>query len=73
MTNRNDLMLAVRERAFAARLPLYTLAERAQVSGTSITRWIKHLNGKPGGCVPSLPTIGKLEKAIAQVERANVG
>lgn len=69
MVDRNKLMLDVRDQAIAARISLYTLAGEAGVSGTSITRWINTLNGKPG-CVPSLKTIGKLEKALASKESA---
>lgn len=68
MDERNTLMLAVRERAFAARISLYALATEAKVSGTSITRWIKHLRGDQTGNVPSLATIGKLEKALKEME-----
>lgn len=67
MDERNTLMLAVRERAFAARMGLYELASSAEVSGTSITRWIKHIRGE-AGCVPSLKTIGRLEKALDRKE-----
>lgn len=63
MVDRNQLMLDVRDQALAARISLYTLASEANVSGTSITRWVNTLNGKPG-CVPSLATIGKLEGAL---------
>jgi len=70
MDERNTLMLAVRERAFAARISLYALAAEAKVSGTSITRWIKHLRGDETGNVPSLATIGKLEKALLVMEQS---
>jgi hypothetical protein len=70
MDERNTLMLAVRERAFAARISLYALAAEAKVSGTSITRWIKHLRGDETGNVPSLATIGKLEKALNAMEQS---
>lgn len=63
MDDRNHLMQSVKERAFAARITLYALATEAEVSGTVITRWIAKLNGKEG-CVPSLKTIGKLERAL---------
>ncbi len=64
MVDRNQLMLDVRDQAIAARITLYTLAKDAKVSGTVITRWINKLNGKDGN-VPSLKTIGKLERTLA--------
>lgn len=69
MVDRNKLMLDVRDQAIAARISLYTLASEAGVSGTSITRWINTLNGKPGN-VPSLKTIGKLERALSAMGAA---
>ncbi len=62
--DRNDLMKAVAERAFDARIGLHALCRKANVSGTVITRWNK------GEAIPSLPTIDKLETALAQVEAA---
>lgn len=63
MDERKKLMLALRDGALAARVSLYTLASEANVSGTVVTRWVNMLNGK-GGCVPSLATIGRLERAL---------
>jgi len=56
-------MKQVSERAFAARVGLYQLASAAKVSGTIISRWTT------GNYTPSLPTIGKLEKALTQIEK----
>lgn len=64
MDERKKLMLALRDEALAARVSLYTLATEANVSGTVVTRWVNTLNGKKG-CVPSLKTIGRLERALA--------
>lgn len=64
MSDRNQLMLDIKDQAFAARISLYALAQEAGVSGTSITRWIKYRRGDPSGCIPSLGTIAKLEKAL---------
>lgn len=60
--DRNELMEAVRQRTFAARMSLYALAEQSKVSGTSITRWVQ------GRYTPSLRTIGKLEKRLDEIE-----
>lgn len=62
MDERNELMQAVKARAFAARVSLYAVATAAGVSGTVITRWIK------GAYTPSLKTIGRFEKALDQIE-----
>ena len=55
-------MAALEKRAFDARIGLHALCKRAGISGTVITRW------RDGTGLPSLPTIGKLEDAIAAVE-----
>lgn len=62
--DRKELMQAVEQRAFAARITLHALCRRAGISGTTSTRWLDP------ACpiVPSLPTIGKLEREIAKVE-----
>jgi len=63
MDERNQLMEQVRKRTFAARISLYALCKDAGVSGTVITRWIKRNQGGKG-YVPSLVTIGKLERSL---------
>lgn len=64
--DRNQLMERVRERAFAARMSLFTLCSEAEVSGTVITRWVQ------GKYTPSLPTIAKLEKRLDAIEAGGV-
>ncbi len=60
-------MERVRERTFAARMSLYTLAKEAKVPATSITRWVRGEN------TPSLSTIGKLEKRLDAIELSKGG
>jgi len=64
MEERNQLMEHVRERTLAARISLYALCGEAGVSGNVATRWIKYRRNEAGGCVPSFPTIVKLEKRL---------
>ena len=71
MEERDQLMQAVKARAFAARCSLYEVATEANVSGTVITRWVKYQRKDAGGCVPSLKTIGKFEKAMSRMEERN--
>lgn len=68
MEERIALMHAVKDRAFAARTNLYSVATEANVSGTVITRWVKHVRGDTDTGVPSLATIGKFEKALDRLE-----
>jgi predicted transcriptional regulator len=55
-------MEQVRKRAFDCRISLYQLADKANVSGTVMTRWVR------GTGTPSLATIDKFEKKLCEIE-----
>ena len=57
--DRKQLMRTVEQQAFEARIGLSALCAKANLSRTIAYRWQK----KTG--VPTLPTIGKLEIALA--------
>ncbi len=59
------LVEAVERRAFAARTPLYKVAQRAGVSSAVFTR-------SRGGGQVSVGTLDALEKAIAEIEAERV-
>lgn len=55
-------MEAVAERTFNARRTLHSVCVDAGLSGTVAARWLKSKKA------PSLPTIGKLERALDKIE-----
>lgn len=59
--DRKALMQSVAVRAFDARIGLGALCSMAGVSRTVAARW------EAGANTPSLPTIGKLERALETV------
>lgn len=54
-------MEALRRRAFQARTPIYKLCEKAGVSATAFTR-------SAAGGNTSMSVLGKLERAMAEIE-----
>jgi DNA-binding phage protein len=56
--SKNDLMKKLEKRAFDCRIELPALCKKAGVSRTVAYRYLNE------GTVPTLPTIGKLEKAL---------
>ena len=65
--DRSTLMEAIERRAFDARIALTKLCTDAKVSPTTASRW------KSRQAIPSLATIGKLEKALEIAERKHSG
>lgn len=60
--NTNTFLAELEKRAFAARLPIYKVCERAGVSPATITNWRKEKVN------PNASTIGKLETALEAIE-----
>lgn len=58
--DKNALMKQIEQRAFDCRIGLPALCQKAGVSRTVAYRYLND------GTVPRLPTIGKLEKALAE-------
>ncbi len=67
MDERKALMQAVGWRALAYRVNLSALCARAGLSRTIAYRW------KWKDSPPTLPTIGKLERALDEIERERAG
>ena len=59
---RDSLMQDVERRAIDARVGLHRLCIEAGVSATIATRWMRRTH------TPTLPTIGKLERKLAELE-----
>ena len=62
---RDDLMKRLEQRAFERRIGFSSVFRKAGVSYTVLYRWQR------GECVPTLPTIGKLERQLEAMEAAS--
>lgn len=58
----NPFIEELETRAYAARVPIYKVCERANVAPATISNWRKNR------VKPNASTIGKLEDALAAIE-----
>ena len=58
----NPFIAELETRAYAARVPIYKVCERANVAPATITNWRKNK------AKPNASTIGRLEDALAAIE-----